>query len=172
MRGEFGSGYHPDMSCDIHIDINPACPHLEYVCSVDKLPMFEDNTFDFIRSADVLEHFSYRDTVRVLKEWARVLKPGGSIFIQCPNAKLLAERWLKNDLPIINNMPIDFSASYWIMGGQEDNNFAKSGDDWRWNSHYTLLSPESLTFYLKQAGLAVWSLESDGGSNMLCTAVK
>lgn len=175
MKLEIGSGYHPNMEYDIHLDINPACPHVEIVSSADKIS-YPDNSFDAIRASDVLEHFSYRDTIRVLKEWCRVLKPGGSIYIQCPNAKALAKRWIEDDLPILSwegkEMPIDFSASYWICGGQEDGNFAKKNDDWRWNSHYALFSPESLTYYLQLAGLTVWSIGSDGGSNIICTAVK
>jgi ubiquinone/menaquinone biosynthesis C-methylase UbiE len=175
MRLELGSGYHPNMDFDIHLDINPNCPHLEHVGSADNLP-WADQSFSEARASDVLEHFSYRDTVRVLKEWLRVLEPGGRIYIQCPNAKLLAERWLKNDLPIMhisgNEMPIDFSASYWICGGQEDETFAKEGDDWRFNAHYTLLSPESLRYYLKLAGFNKVNIESDGGSNMCAWAYR
>jgi predicted SAM-dependent methyltransferase len=169
---ELGSGYHPDMSYDLHMDINPACPHLEHVGSIDKVP-YPDNTFDKVRAVDVLEHFSYRDTVRVLKEWYRILVPEGKLLIQCPNAKLLAKRWLEDDLPIIGRMPIDYSASYWIMGGHGDGVFAYAErDDWRWNAHYTLLSPESLGFYLKEAGFKSWYIQSDGGSNMVCLATK
>ena len=171
MKIELASGYHPDMSFDIHSDINQNCPHLEYVGSLDKLP-WEDNYADEMRACDIIEHFSYRDTLRVLAEWRRVLKPGGRIFIQCPNAKLIAKSWLEGTLPIMGDMPIDFSASYWIMGGQEDDTFAKKGDDWRWNAHYTLFSPESLEFYLKMVGFSSVSIESDGGSNLMCWAVK
>ncbi len=171
MKIELASGYHPDMSFDIHSDINPNCPHLEHVGSLDKLP-WEDNFADEMRACDIIEHFSYRDTLRVLAEWYRVLKPGGKIYIQCPNAKLLAQRWLNNDLPLMNGMPIDFSASYWIMGGQEDNTFAKSGDDWRWNAHYTLFSPESMKFYLEKVGFKDIDIQGDGGSNLVCWAWK
>jgi predicted SAM-dependent methyltransferase len=169
---ELGSGYHPDMSFNVHIDLNPNCPHLEYVSTVGWLPMFIDGIVDEIRACDVLEHFSYRDTITVLKEWYRILAPGGKIYIQTPNAKLLAERWLKNDLPIMNGMPIDYSASYWIMGGHNDNNFANDADDWRWNAHYTLFSPESIAYYLQSAGFSSWDIQSDGGSNMMIWAYK
>ena len=172
IKVELGSGYHPNMDFNLHIDINPNCPHLEYVRSVDDLKMFTDNTIDEIRACDVLEHFSFRHTVDILKEWYRVLKPNGKIFIQTPNAKLLAERWLKNDLPIMEDMPIDYSASYWIMGGQDDGNFARSGDDFRWNAHYVMFSPESIKFYLEHAGFKSSDIKSDGGSNMLIWAVK
>jgi hypothetical protein len=171
MKLELGSGYHP-VDGFIHMDINPNCPHLEYIHSVDILDMFEDNSIEELRACDVIEHFSYRDTIRVLSEWFRVLIPDGKIYIQCPNALLLSMRWANGDLPLMNGMPIDFSASYWIMGGQEDNTFAKSGDDWRWNAHYAMFSPDSLDFYLRKAGFSRISISSDGGSNLICWACK
>jgi len=171
MKIELGSGYHPDMTADVHMDINPKCPHLEHVGSVDKVP-YPDNYFDEARACDVLEHFSYRDTLRVLKEWYRILKPGGKIYIQCPDAKLLATRWLNNDLPLMGGMPIDFSASYWIMGGHNDGVFSKDDDSWRYNAHYALFSPESLRFYLENAGFKNIDIKSDGGSNLMCWAYK
>jgi ubiquinone/menaquinone biosynthesis C-methylase UbiE len=46
---------------------------------------FPDNYADEICARDVLEHISWRETDNVLKEWYRVLKPGGKIYIQSPN---------------------------------------------------------------------------------------
>jgi predicted SAM-dependent methyltransferase len=175
MKLELGSGYNPNMRFDIHMDINPNCPHLEEVGSSDVLP-WDDNKFEELRACDILEHFSYRDTLRVLREWYRVLAPGGKIYIQCPDAKGLAIRWINNDLPILTEhgveMPIDFSASYWICGGQEDNTFAKKNDDWRWNAHYVLFSKDSLYFYLTKVGFKNIDIKSDGGSNLVCWAEK
>lgn len=171
MKIELGSGFHPVEGFDIHMDINPECPHLEKIGSVDSVP-FPDNTFEEARASDVLEHFSYRDTLRVLKEWFRILQPGGKIYIQCPNAKLLAQRWINNDLPLMDGMPIDFSASYWILGGHNDGCFAKNDDTWRFNAHYTLFSSESLEFYLRKVGFRDIDIQSDGGSNLICWARK
>jgi ubiquinone/menaquinone biosynthesis C-methylase UbiE len=171
LKIECGSGFHPAPGY-IHVDINPSCPGLDYVSSVDNLPMFENNSADEIRSIDVLEHFSYRKTLDVLKEWYRILKSGGKLHVQCPNAKLLAQRWLNNDLPLMNGMPIDYSASYWIMGGHNDGVFAKDDDTWRYNAHYTLFSPESLKFYLEKVGFKNIDIQSDGGSNLICWCEK
>lgn len=51
---------------------------------ITKLQM-PDNYADEMCARDVLEHISHRQTVDVLKEWYRVLKPGGEIYIQSPN---------------------------------------------------------------------------------------
>ncbi|MBS0337345.1 MAG: class I SAM-dependent methyltransferase [Proteobacteria bacterium] len=48
----------------------------------DNLP-FKDNTLDYVLSSHVIEHFF--DPVRALKEWHRVIRPGGYIFIIAPH---------------------------------------------------------------------------------------
>jgi SAM-dependent methyltransferase len=53
---------------------------------VGKLP-FPDGQFDFVTALDVLEHLD--DDVAALREFRRVLKPGGRVFIFAP-----AHRWL------------------------------------------------------------------------------
>ena len=44
-----------------------------------------DGYADLVRASHVLEHYSWRDTVAVMSEWARVLKPGGVLQIAVPN---------------------------------------------------------------------------------------
>lgn len=46
---------------------------------------YPDNYFDEICARDVLEHITWRKTDDILREWYRVLKPGGRIYIQSPN---------------------------------------------------------------------------------------
>lgn len=71
----------------------------------------DDNSVDIILASDVLEHFSHRETMNVLKEWIRVLKPGGEIIIRCPSLKLQAKAYISGAW----NADI---ASYMIFGGQ------------------------------------------------------
>ena len=47
----------------------------------DDLP-FEDEEYDFVISSHVMEHFF--DPIKALKEWYRVIKKGGYIFIIAP----------------------------------------------------------------------------------------
>ena len=72
---------------------------------------FEDNSVDGILASDVLEHFSHRETYDLLKEWNRVLKPGGQIIIRCPNLKLQMQAYMRGD------WDADI-ASFMIFGGQ------------------------------------------------------
>ncbi len=70
-----------------------------------------NNSVDYILASDVLEHFSHRETDKLLSEWARILKPGGEIEIRCPNLRLQLQAYMRGDW----NADI---ASYMIFGGQ------------------------------------------------------
>jgi SAM-dependent methyltransferase len=48
----------------------------------DDLP-FKDGTLDYVLSSHVMEHFF--DPVKALREWYRVIKPGGYIYIIAPH---------------------------------------------------------------------------------------
>ena len=51
---------------------------------LDQLP-FEDHSASELYCSHCLEHFSHTHTVDVLKEWRRVLKPGGKAYISVPS---------------------------------------------------------------------------------------
>ena len=48
----------------------------------DQLPL-EDSSVDFVISSHVIEHFP--DPIKALKEWYRVVKPGGYLYIIAPH---------------------------------------------------------------------------------------
>jgi predicted SAM-dependent methyltransferase len=48
------------------------------------LPL-EDGDVDNIYASHLIEHFDKQEWELVRKEWARVLKPGGTIEIRCPD---------------------------------------------------------------------------------------
>lgn len=50
--------------------------------TVEELP-FEDHSFDLVVSFETIEHIDYPE--KLLKEIKRVLKPGGTIIVSCPN---------------------------------------------------------------------------------------
>uniref|UniRef100_A0A915D2U0 Methyltransferase type 11 domain-containing protein n=1 Tax=Ditylenchus dipsaci TaxID=166011 RepID=A0A915D2U0_9BILA len=55
---------------------------IDIVASGDQLP-FADNSQDFVISAHVIEHFY--DPIKAIKEWLRVIKPGGIVYIIAPH---------------------------------------------------------------------------------------
>lgn len=44
----------------------------------------------------MVEHFWQWEVTDILKEWSRVLKPGGKMILECPNLISAAEEFLKN----------------------------------------------------------------------------
>lgn len=55
---------------------------------------FDDNSVDSIWSSHALEHIPMAKVPPTLKEWHRVLKPGGRAIIQVPNFDYVARYWL------------------------------------------------------------------------------
>ena len=68
-----------------------ACPPavVNIVASGDALP-FKDNSLDYVLSSHVIEHFF--DPVKALREWHRVVRPGGYIFIIAPHMERTFDR--------------------------------------------------------------------------------
>jgi len=125
-----------------------------------KLP---DNIADQIIASDILEHFPHRETRSILKEWARVLKPGGNIIIRCPNLRLQLQAYMRGDW----NADI---ASYMIFGGQTN-----PGD-----YHFVAFDHDTISAHLQATGFEVDSIrdedftQSNGyiNLNMVVTATK
>jgi predicted SAM-dependent methyltransferase len=59
------------------VQLGGDCRHLEW---------FRDGSLDYVYSSHLLEDFE--DTEAVLKEWLRVLKPGGLLIIFCPDEQV------------------------------------------------------------------------------------
>ncbi len=58
------------------------CMPVDIVALGDQLPI-PDNSVDFVISSHVIEHFY--DPVKTIKEWLRVVKPGGYVYIIAPH---------------------------------------------------------------------------------------
>lgn len=62
-----------------------------------KLHWFADDALDFVYSSHLLEDFI--DTKSVLKEWMRVLRPGGRLIIFCPDEQRFRAHCAKTGQP-------------------------------------------------------------------------
>jgi len=94
-----GKRFIPDY---VHIDAIDY-PHVSHVTTIDNLSFISNNSVDTIYNCHVLEHFKRRDVDRVLTEWNRVLKPGGTLRTSVPDFEKLCEiytRYQKLDLVI------------------------------------------------------------------------
>lgn len=120
----------------INIDLFSDDPRVVYG-DVRKLDL-PDNSVDLILASDILEHFSHRETQKILNEWARVLKPNGELIIRCPSLRLQVKAY-------INGVWDADVASYMIFGGQTN-----PGD-----YHCVGFDEQSIKDKLHKAGLIV-----------------
>ena len=74
----------------VHVDLCDM-PHIDYKTSVDDLSMFADGVAELIYASHVLEYFDRIEAARVLAEWRRVLRPGGTLRLAVPDFDALIE---------------------------------------------------------------------------------
>ena len=171
-RLELGSGVNPDPKYNLHLDIDPTV-NPDIVSDARSIPL-GDNSIEAIKAVDVLEHISYRDTLDTLKEWNRVLKRRGELYVQVPEAGIAINRFVNSQLNSVDGLDdIDIVKLAWVLlGGHYDNCYVKEKENWRFNAHYALFTQDSLKFYLKQAGFRVTKMIVNDHPNILCWARK
>ena len=77
------TGYGTDISERMITEAKKKCPQMKFfISSCDKLP-FEDKTFDVLTACMAYHHFDNKEGFAA--EAARVLKPGGILYIADPN---------------------------------------------------------------------------------------
>ncbi|CAM9512608.1 unnamed protein product, partial [Choristocarpus tenellus] len=67
---------------------------VDHVLQMDDLKTFPDNSVTAVYASHVLEHGSHRYRNRVtsaLREWHRVLKGGGALFLSVPDLETLSK---------------------------------------------------------------------------------
>lgn len=104
-----------------------------------------DGVADEVRASHVLEHFPHGEVETVVKDWARVLKPGGRLKIAVPDFDWIVKAYS-------NGHRGDYRLKHYLFGGQVD------GDDF----HKTFFNEDELKALLESAGLVdVKPWESD-----------
>jgi SAM-dependent methyltransferase len=125
---ETRAGQTPDVLCDLH-----------------HLTPFDTASVDEVLAVHVVEHFWRWEVVDVLEEWARVLKPGGRMILECPNLLSACEEFLRN--PTAGSGPgPEGQRTMWVFYG--DPAWRDPLMCHRWN--YT---PQSLGEVMAKAGL-------------------
>lgn len=75
----------------INVDIRNL-PTVDVVADVAKLP-FEDGECEGVMSRNLIEHFGRHEYFDVVKEWVRVLQPGGFLRVETVDMGLLMDKW-------------------------------------------------------------------------------
>ena len=132
------------------LDAIPA-PHVDHVCNANDLLQFSDNTFVEIYASHIVEHLDYVDELlATLKDWYRVLEPGGKLYISVPDLDTLAKLFIDR-----NKLSTDerFSVMRMIFGGHVD----------KYDYHAVGLNDEFLAGYLNAAGFENIGIVKGGG---------
>lgn len=140
---------------ELRLDINPAADP-DIVASMTDMPVIPDGTMDAVWSSHNLEHLDPHEVPRALREFLRVLRPGGQLLLAVPDlqavARLVAADRL--DEPLYQSgagpiFPLDvvFGFGPAIAAGN------------RFMAHRTGFTPRTLGTALQEAGfepVAVW----------------
>ena len=78
---------HRQYSLDINKKLNP-----DIVGTATDMSMIRDNQFDAVYNSHIIEHLDFYDVTKAIKEFLRVLKPGGLIKMITPNLKSIAAK--------------------------------------------------------------------------------
>lgn len=136
MRLDIGGGTHKCDPSFVSVDIQGA----DITARMWELP-FADGSIEFIWSSHTLEHAEHRMILPTLKEWFRVLNPGGAMIVRVPD--------------------FDYVAQYWLTGGDrawaEAMVFGHQAHEGEF--HKCAFTIESLRARLEEAGFEVRTME-------------
>jgi len=85
---EIGCGETKQFNNSIGIDMR-ITGKTDVIADARKLP-FKDESFDYIYSSHIIEHFSHEEVESVLIEWIRCLKEEGGFELRCPDLRARA----------------------------------------------------------------------------------
>lgn len=120
MNLEIGGGKFPQQDGYIRLDIRPLVGCVDVAADGKYLP-FKSEVFNRIYTRHVIEHWGHRESLAVLSEWLRVLKPEGTLEIHCPDLLKIISLHANGKLD-------DGQLAFYIYGGQEyPENLHKTG---------------------------------------------
>lgn len=123
---EARAGNRPDIVSDLHA-----------------LTAFADSCADEVLAVHVIEHFWRWEVKDILREWLRVMKPGASLILECPNLEAACRAFLEDPE---RRAGFDAPQTMWVFYG-----------DPRWKdplmTHRWGYTPHSLGALMQSIGL-------------------
>lgn len=117
------------------VDLSPE-HDVDFRSDVSDLSAFKDKTVDQIYASHILEHFPHVKTLSVLKEWYRVLRVDGKLFVSVPDF----------------DRAVDLYKKYGLSNYLTNLLYGDQGYDLAF--HYAPFTAARLSFLLNQAGFA------------------
>lgn len=115
-------------------------PWVDHVGDAADLSRFGDATFEAVYASHVIEHFDYnRKLAATLREWRRVLKPDGLLYLSAPDLDILARLFVSRDKFTVEER---FALMRMMFGGHID----------PWDYHMVGLNEEFLASFLLGCG--------------------
>ncbi len=149
LRLNLGCGHIP-LTDYINVDMREL-PNVDVVAKVDAIP-FDPGTVDEIHSAHLVEHFPHEAlTRRLLPHWHTLLKDGGTFRAITPDGAAMIE-----------------AAKDGTYGFEDFREVLFGGQDYDGDYHYNLLSPESMSKALQDAGFKDIQIPVAGRRNGKC----
>jgi predicted SAM-dependent methyltransferase len=137
LKLNLGAG---DVEIPGHVPIDRKLGHEVYPLPANVIVGHErvnltDGSVDEVRASHVLEHFSHRQTADVLREWVRVLKPGGVLKVAVPDFDRITDWYVGGR----THLPLEG----YLFGGHCDAN----------DHHGAMFNRGKLTELMENAGL-------------------
>lgn len=138
-------------------DIDPNCPDLDFICPMDAIPV-EAETFGVVRASHCIEHLPIDGARKALREWLRVLGPGGVAIIDTPNIDRNVDLYRSGDWMRDFNTLTPSEQQRCSMNGEPNAalwlNFKCFSTEVLWNVHYFNATPDLLCALCIEAGFA------------------
>lgn len=138
----------------VNADINPELPNLDLICELDSIPA-EDGTYSEVFASHCIEHLPVERAKKALREWLRVLAPGGIAVIDTPNirrnATLYFDGWMA-DFEILTPAEKEFCSLNGVPNRTLWLNFKVFSSPAKWDQHFWNADPELLTALCLDAG--------------------
>ena len=147
------------MSGYVNADINANLPNIDLVCSLDAIPVADD-TYTEIIASHCIEHVPIPTAKKALREWLRVLAPGGAVRIDTPNVHRNVSLYLRDNddwLRDYNNLTPAERERLLLNGVPNKTlwlNFKMFSSEHLYDVHYWNADGDLLVDLCKEAGFA------------------
>ncbi|GFK92747.1 hypothetical protein NNJEOMEG_00574 [Fundidesulfovibrio magnetotacticus] len=140
--------YRPPAWREIRLDINPAAEP-DFVGDIREMPVIADGSVDAVFSSHNLEHLHAHEVPLALREFYRVLAPGGHALVTCPDLQQVARLIVEGRIlePVFSPpagpvTPLDMVYGYRPSLARGNQHMA----------HRTGFTPDTLKSLLEEAG--------------------